>query len=871
MSRYYLRTIGHLSLHVGGPQGESVLSDAKGLAVLAYLATMPDCTAGRDHLARLVWPGKERSQGRAALRQALYYLRGKTDDDATLVRADGDRLAVDRRQLGVDLWEFEEALAREEWNRVRDLHDGAFLGGYSVEGGEEFRHWRDSYDDGIRAGTREAYRALVAEGLERGEPEQAIGDARRWVGMNPLDEAAQEALIRSLAAAGDRTGALRAYESYRSLLRRELDESPGSRVAAALDELRSMARGPSDRPEGSPEEELGTLGDAVVVAGMVGALLLVTMAGWRLMSSGGEGPTSGDAGPEGPRLLVTGSSEAGDGVVRDLRIVGDSVRVLTTGLEAETSPVPSPDGRRMAVVMRSPEGPDVGVWDPGTGETRRITAGSPDEKPLSWSPDGRWIVYQAGALEPDGEYRRRYRVRQVEGGADRPLHLYSSGSSGRADWSPLGTRVAVASDSAGSMDVWTVHPDGTGARNLTAARPGWNGDPSWSPEGDRIAFVSDRAGSRDVWIMWADGSEPRRVTRARGREAAPVWTGSTGIAYLREGPRETELRRVDLTTGQGRSVGAVVSRPRSLHSVRPAGESERWLASVELPSHLRRVSPGQWIRERAVVRDASGEIVPSRSLSLRWASSDSSVVDPAAGEAWLRVRGSGEATLMVDAGGWRADTLRISSRPLEARELRPVLAEDWSGGIDSTRWVKVGAPLPTTVRSPDRVPEALLSRGDENYPSGVVARAPLRTERGLTVELWGRVPITRSHYQSLRVGLLPEVPAGGRADWTAPSPRLELGVASEVPDSLEVGFVGRAHRYLPAPDSLDAWHHYAVQVDTAGRVSLLVDGRLQWRSPERVDLDRLDGTHLALYGRTRDTRILHGSVRLYEAARYRVR
>ncbi len=912
MSRYHLRTLGALSLHREGPDGEAVLRDAKALAVLAYLADTPEGSGDRAHLARLLWPLKEASRARAGLRQALYYLRRRTSDGPRLLRSDEHRLALDRRGLTADLWAFEEALDREDWERVLDLHEGPFLGDYSVEGAEEFRRWRDSRDDGIRAGVREACRALVSGGLEGDDPDAALRAARCWAEMNPLDERARSALIRALVATGDRAGAFRAYESYRTLLQEELGETPGPGLSRALEEIRSGASRPARREDGDagpPAEDAGPStddagpaaddsapppdatappdpaaapttpdsrswirrGSAAAVLAL--AVFLIVAAGWRVLAGGGDG--EGDAGSAVEVLLKTGAGE--DGIaVQTVRWLGDSAEVIS-GERLPTHGLPGPGGGWMALAVRTPGGLDLAVRGPDDGEPRRLTRRPADERPVAWSPDGRWIVYQVGRVEEDGGYTRRYRVRGLdgpdggpEGGSDRSLGLPAV-SPGRlrppsADWSPLGTSVAVVSDSAGDPDVWTVAPDGSAARNLTAGHEGYDGEPAWSPEGRRIAFVSDRSGSRDVWVMGADGADPRRLTFSSREAGAPAWLAPRRLGYCRRGPERAEYRSVDVATGDDVRLAGMAGCEMRV-AVRRPGTPGRWIASVELPEHLERVAPGQWIRREATVRDARGEAVPARELVLSWSASDSSVLDPTAGDGWLRIRGTGEATLRVEAAGWRADSARLRSRPPEVRELEPTLSEDWTGGLDTARWVPVGDPPPEVMGPEERFPAAFLNRGDENFHSGAVGRRALRTADGLTLEWWGRAPFSRPRFQALFSGLVRTVPPAGHGTWTASDAVLTISSGSAAPDSLVIRAGTYDHR-IPAPDSPDVWHLFAVQVDTAGRVSVLVDGRMHWRSPGTVDPADLDGTHPAVYGRSHEARILHGPVRAWEGVRY---
>ena len=59
-----------------------------------------------------------------------------------------------------------------------------------------------------------------------GDRPQAVAAAEQWVAAAPLDERAHRALVAALDAAGDRAGAVRAYEACRTLLAEELGVDP---------------------------------------------------------------------------------------------------------------------------------------------------------------------------------------------------------------------------------------------------------------------------------------------------------------------------------------------------------------------------------------------------------------------------------------------------------------------------------------------------------------------------------------------------------------------------------------------------------------------------------------------------------------------
>ncbi|NQU23270.1 MAG: hypothetical protein HQ567_18480 [Candidatus Nealsonbacteria bacterium] len=84
-------------------------------------------------------------------------------------------------------------------------------------------------------------------------------------------------------------------------------------------------------------------------------------------------------------------------------------------------------------------------------------------------------------------------------------------------------------DSAGRLQIFTIHADGTGKQQLTFQED--NGRPDWSPGGKRIAFAAHRGdkefvpGSSHkmfVGVMDADGSKVKLLTEGNALIGRPT-------------------------------------------------------------------------------------------------------------------------------------------------------------------------------------------------------------------------------------------------------------------------------------------------------------------------------------------------------------
>jgi Tol biopolymer transport system component len=104
-------------------------------------------------------------------------------------------------------------------------------------------------------------------------------------------------------------------------------------------------------------------------------------------------------------------------------------------------------------------------------------------------------------------------------------------------WSADGSRIAFTSERDGNQEIYVMDADGSNETRLTES-PGADLQPAWAPDGRRVVFTSDRAGSYDLYIVNVDGSDLTRLTSAPGRELDPEWSpDGRRVAYAsHDGP-----------------------------------------------------------------------------------------------------------------------------------------------------------------------------------------------------------------------------------------------------------------------------------------------------------------------------------------------
>lgn len=146
----------------------------------------------------------------------------------------------------------------------------------------------------------------------------------------------------------------------------------------------------------------------------------------------------------------------------------------------------------------------------------------------SWSPDGKRMVYRTSS-----QNERGLRILNLE---DNKVTALTTEYDNFPVWSPAGDRIAFTSFRDGDFEIYTVRPDGAGARRLTRT-PGNDSHSSWSPDGQWLLFSSSRMGFKDegplfdgipqpygeLFVMRADGSDVKQLTDNQWEDATPAW------------------------------------------------------------------------------------------------------------------------------------------------------------------------------------------------------------------------------------------------------------------------------------------------------------------------------------------------------------
>jgi serine/threonine-protein kinase len=225
--------------------------------------------------------------------------------------------------------------------------------------------------------------------------------------------------------------------------------------------------------------------------------------------------------------------------------VDQSGREQPTGASGGTYAQPrlSPDGHRIAVVVRGDDRDDVWLYDLAHNAWNRLTSEGNSGFP-SWTADGTRIAYNSdrqGSIDVD------WRHADGTGAAE---SLVRSGQSARSfpfSWSPQGLLAFVSVRPA--QHIWVVRP-GSNA-TLFLDTPFFEGAPMFSPDGHAIAYVSNETGRNEIYVRPFPGpGEKLTVSTEGGNE--PFWASNGRVLFYRTGDT---MMAVDVAPGPTLKAG----------------------------------------------------------------------------------------------------------------------------------------------------------------------------------------------------------------------------------------------------------------------------------------------------------------------------
>ena len=210
------------------------------------------------------------------------------------------------------------------------------------------------------------------------------------------------------------------------------------------------------------------------------------------------------------------------------------------------------------------------------GHQRQVTSGLPRAGEGYFSPDGKWIVYQA---YPVGYPFYQIYVQKLDETTPRLLST-GRGRTTCSYFSPDGKKILFASshtdpgieqteleareeaakggrrrymwDFDPHMDLYVVNFDGTGLSRLTES-DGYDAEGSFSSDGKQIVFTSTRDGDPDLYIMDADGSNVRQLTDQPGYDGGPFFSPDNKWVIFRSDRQKKDMLQLFAISVDGKT------------------------------------------------------------------------------------------------------------------------------------------------------------------------------------------------------------------------------------------------------------------------------------------------------------------------------
>lgn len=242
-------------------------------------------------------------------------------------------------------------------------------------------------------------------------------------------------------------------------------------------------------------------------------------------------------------------------------------------------PAYSPDGKNLAFARCVVGNCEVFTMPSEGGEARQVTHQKASISGLTWSPDGREIVFASRRIGATTLWR------VAAGGSDTLQSVILAGEDTRYPrFGPArtGSRRMVYEQSISDSNIWrqaletgkdgAVKFSGEPRRLISSTRI--DGSPQVSPDGRRIAFISTRTGFEELWVVDENGGNAVQVTQMRAQGlGSPRWSPDSGRLSF------------DAVTGEGRAiyiVDAAGGVPRRWTGYHVAGRTSwsrdgRWL------------------------------------------------------------------------------------------------------------------------------------------------------------------------------------------------------------------------------------------------------------------------------------------------------
>jgi serine/threonine protein kinase len=205
----------------------------------------------------------------------------------------------------------------------------------------------------------------------------------------------------------------------------------------------------------------------------------------------------------------------------------------------------SPDGKYVSLAILDPTKRTRDVWliDLARGVRTRFTFDPGEERTAIWSPTGDRVIFNAQRKTVE---RELYVKASNGSGTETPL-LADGLSKDPMSWSPDGRVLLYRVSTKGRSDIW-VQPLGTDAKPYAFLEgPHDENFGRFSPDGRWVAYMSDESGQPEVYVMPFSGAGGKWQVSAAGG-SYPRWRGDGRELFFLSADGKMMSVSVDATT-----------------------------------------------------------------------------------------------------------------------------------------------------------------------------------------------------------------------------------------------------------------------------------------------------------------------------------
>jgi predicted ATPase/DNA-binding SARP family transcriptional activator len=224
----------------------------KAIALIAYLAVNDVNHSpqkySRDSLSALLWPDYDQARAFSNLRRTIWEIHQVLGESWLIAERESVCLNEEAK-IDLDVARFLDLISQgrqqtETALRVPPLGDAVklyrnhFLTGFSLKDAPNFNEWAFAESENLRRQLAEALIMLIESYCAQNQTESAIPYARRLVALDPLNESAHRQLMEVYLQGGQHSAALKQYQIFEQILRKELNLDPQPETRSLYKKIR---------------------------------------------------------------------------------------------------------------------------------------------------------------------------------------------------------------------------------------------------------------------------------------------------------------------------------------------------------------------------------------------------------------------------------------------------------------------------------------------------------------------------------------------------------------------------------------------------------------------------------------------------------